>query len=115
VVIYKIEPSPAGNPPIISSLPVLANVPINNGIDVTDYVDQTTVTQGIGPLTTTQVQSILAAVASSVCQPADVVTDELGLGKYGLSSQQLEDAGYLKCGTTARFLGNTQQEGSQGS
>jgi hypothetical protein len=97
-----------GNPSIISSLPVLANVPINNGIDVTDYVDQTTVTEGIGPLSSTQVQAILAAVASSVCQPADVATDELGVGKYGLSVQQLEDAGYLKCGTTARFLGNTQ-------
>jgi hypothetical protein len=47
----------------------------------------------------------MAAVAASVCQPADVVTDELGVGKYGLSAQQLEDAGYLKCGTTARFLG----------
>jgi hypothetical protein len=97
-----------GNPTIISSLPVLANVPINNGIDVTDYVDQTTVTEGIGPLSATQVQAILAAVASSVCQPADVATNELGVGKYGLSAQQLEDAGYLKCGTTARFLGNAQ-------
>jgi len=115
VVIYSTQPLPTGDAPIVSSLPVLANVPINNGIDVTDYVDQTTVTTGIGPLTTTQVQSILAAVASSVCQRADVVTDELGLGKYGLSSQQLEDAGYLKCGTTARFLGNTQLERTQGS
>jgi hypothetical protein len=37
---------------IISSLPVLANVPINNGITVADYVDQSTVTEGIGPLST---------------------------------------------------------------
>jgi hypothetical protein len=96
------------NQVIISSLPVLANVPINNGIDVADYVDQTTVTESIGPLSTTQVQAVLAAIAASVCQPADVITDELGVGKYGLSAQQLEDAGYLKCGTTARFLGNSQ-------
>ena len=34
--------------------------------------------------------------------------DELGVGKYGFSAQQLEDAGYLKCGTTARFLGQQQ-------
>lgn len=90
---------------IISSLPVLTDVPINNGITVADYVDQTTVTEGIGPLSTSQVQAVLAAIAASVCQPADVVTDELGVGKYGFSAQQLEDAGYLKCGTTARFLG----------
>jgi hypothetical protein len=93
---------------IISSLPVLTDVPINNGITVADYVDQTTVTEGIGPLSTAQVQAVMAAVAASVCQPADVVTDELGVGKYGFSAQQLEDAGYLKCGTTARFLGQTE-------
>jgi hypothetical protein len=93
------------NQTIISSLPVLTDVPINNGITVADYVDQTTVTEGIGPLSTSQVQAVMAAIAASVCQPADVVTDELGVGKYGFSAQQLEDAGYLKCGTTARFLG----------
>ena len=93
---------------VISSLPILANVPINNGITVADYVDQSTVTEGMGPLSTSQVQAVMAAVAASVCQPADVVTDELGVGKYGLSAQQLEDAGYLKCGTAARFLGQQQ-------
>jgi hypothetical protein len=100
--------APTNNQLIISSLPVLTTVPINNGIDVADYVDQSTVTESIGPLSTTQVQAVLAAVAASVCQPADVASDELGVGKYGLSVQQLEDAGYLKCGTTARFLGNAQ-------
>jgi len=89
---------------IISSLPVLADVPINNGITVADYVDQTTVTEGIGPLSTSQVQAVMAAIAASVCQPADVATDEIGVGKYGFSVQQLEDAGYVKCGTAARFL-----------
>jgi len=93
---------------IISSLPILADVPINNGITVADYVGQSTVTEAIGPLSTAQVQAVMAAVAASVCQPADVVTDELGVGKYGFSAQQLEDAGYLKCGTTARFLGQTE-------
>ena len=93
---------------VISSLPVLSSVPINNGITVADYVSQSTVTEGIGPLSTSQVQAVMAAIAASVCQPADVVTDELGVGKYGLSAQQLEDAGYLKCGTTARFLGQPQ-------
>ena len=90
---------------IVSSLPVLTDVPINNGITVADYVDQTTVTEGIGPLSTSQVQAVMAAIAASVCQPADVATDEIGVGKYGFSVQQLEDAGYLKCGTAARFLG----------
>jgi hypothetical protein len=71
---------------------------------VSDYVDTGTVTGSIGPLTPTNVQAIMAAVAASVCQPADVITNELGLGKYGFNAEQLEAAGYLKPGTAARFL-----------
>ena len=89
---------------IVSSLPALRDVPINNGITVSDYVDTAVVTASIGPLTPTNVQAIMAAVAASVCQPADVITNELGVGKYGLNAEQLEAAGYLKPGTAARFL-----------
>jgi hypothetical protein len=89
---------------IVSSLPTLANVPINNGITVSDYVDTSVVTEPIGPLSTTQVQAVMAAVAASVCQPADIMTNDLGLGKYGFNAEQLEAAGYLKCGTRERFL-----------
>ena len=89
---------------VVSSLPALRDVPINNGITVSDYVDTSVVTASIGPLTPTNVQAIMAAVAASVCQPADVITNELGVGKYGLNAEQLEAAGYLKPGTAARFL-----------
>jgi hypothetical protein len=89
---------------IVSSLPALRDVPINNGITVSDYVDTSVVTASIGPLTPTNVQAIMAAVAASVCQPANVITNELGVGKYGFNAEQLEAAGYLKPGTAARFL-----------
>jgi hypothetical protein len=89
---------------VVSSLPALRDVPINNGITVSDYVDTSVVTASIGPLTPTNVQAIMAAVAASVCQPADVITNELGVGKYGFNAEQLEAAGYLKPGTAARFL-----------
>jgi hypothetical protein len=89
---------------VVSSLPALRDVPINNGITVSDYVDTSVVTASIGPLTPTNVQAIMAAIAASVCQPADVITNELGVGKYGLNAEQLEAAGYLKPGTAARFL-----------
>jgi hypothetical protein len=89
---------------VVSSLPALREVPINNGITVSDYVDTAAVTESIGPLTPTNVQAIMAAVAASVCQPADVITNELGVGKYGFNAEQLEAAGYLKPGTAARFL-----------
>jgi hypothetical protein len=93
-----------GTATIVSSLPSLADVPINNGITVSDYVDTSVVTTPIGPLSTTQVQAVMAAVAASVCQPADVITNASGVGKYGFNAEQLEAAGFLKCGTTARFL-----------
>ena len=94
----------AGGQAVVSSLPALRDVPINNGITVSDYVDTAVVTASIGPLTPTNVQAIMAAVAASVCQPADVMTNELGVGKYGFNAEQLEAAGYLKPGTAARFL-----------
>jgi hypothetical protein len=90
---------------VISSIPSLANVPINNGITLSDYIEQTTVTEPIGPLTANQVQAVLASIAAFVCQPVDVITNESGLGKYGFNAEQLEAAGYLKPGTSARFLG----------
>lgn len=92
------------NDGIISTLPSLAEVPINNGITVSDYVDTSVVTESIGPLSASEVQAIMAAVAASVCQPANYVTNELGVGKYGFNAKQLEAAGYLKPGTAAKFL-----------
>lgn len=92
------------NDGVVSSLPALTDVPINNGITVSDYVDTSVVTESIGLLSTSQVQAVMAAVAASVCQPANVITNESGVGKYGFNAQQLEAAGYLKPGTAARFL-----------
>jgi hypothetical protein len=58
----------------------------------------------IGPLTSTQIQALIAQVANIVDQPANVMTDEKGVGKYGLDCQQLEMAGYVKPGTWEQFI-----------
>ena len=92
---------------VITSLPVLADVPINNGITAAEYIDQSVITEPIGLLSATQVQAVMASIAAAVCQPADVITNELGLGKYGFNAAQLEEAGYLKPGTASRFLGES--------
>ena len=92
---------------ILSSLPPLSDVPVTNGITTADYLAQTTVVESIGPLAPSQVQAVLASIAAFVCQPADVITTESGVGKYGLNATQLEEAGYLKPGTSARFLGGS--------
>ena len=58
----------------------------------------------VGPLSSSQVQGLIAQVANFVDQPADVMTNEKGVGQYGLNCQQLEMAGYVKPGTYQQFI-----------
>ena len=58
----------------------------------------------IGPLSSIQVQGILAQIANLVDQPADTMSDDKGVGQYGLSCVQLEQAGYVKPNTWKRFI-----------
>jgi hypothetical protein len=48
----------------------------------------------------------MAQVANSVDQPATEISNEKGVGQYGLSCQQLEMAGYVKPGTWQQFIKN---------
>jgi hypothetical protein len=87
----------------ITALPRLNNVSVENPITASDYVAQTPVTDSIGPLTPAQVQGLLAAAARAADQAADVMTEQ-GIGKYKLTAPQLEELGYLKPGTSCRYL-----------
>ena len=60
--------------------------------------------RAIGPLSSGQVQGIMAQIANFVNQPANVMTNDKGVGQYGLSCQDLEQAGYVKPGTWAQFI-----------
>lgn len=77
---------------------ILVTVPVTNGITVADYSLQNRSQISIGTITPTQLTAVLAQVHKFLDQPADVVTNQ-GLGRYALSVQQLERAGYLKPGT----------------
>jgi len=97
------------NLPVITGIPELVNVPIENPIDQTDIVLARGSGFGpteVGPLTAFQVQALQAQLANSVDQPSDAITVEKGIGKYGLSCLQLEQLGYVKPGTYAKFLSN---------
>jgi len=87
----------------ITALPRLNNVPVQNPITASDYVAQTPVTESVGPLSPAQVQGLLAAAARAADQAADVMTEQ-GIGKYKLTAPQLEEMGYLKPGTSCRYL-----------
>ena len=97
------------NLPVVSGIPELVNVPIQNPVDQTDIVLARG--DGLGPspvgtLTAFQVQTLQAQLANQVNQASDVITQEKGIGKYGFNSLQLEQLGYVKPGTWARFLSN---------
>jgi len=95
------------NLPVVSGMPELVNVPIQNPVDQTDIVLARG--NGLGPspvgnLTAFQVQTLQAQLANQVDQASDVITQQKGIGKYGFNSLQLEQLGYVKPGTWARFL-----------
>ena len=94
---------------ITSTLGKLVGVPINNGIKVSDFLKTSSPNQGIGPLSVTQVQGLVAQTAAAVNQPATTVSSTNGIGKFGISPNQLEQQGYLKPGTVSNFLSNPAQ------
>ena len=93
--------------PTVVELPALDNVPIQNAINQADYIQVTSnpvdglLSQGVvpvGDLSATQTQAVMAQMSALVGQPFNIATQELGVGKYGFSAQQLERAGYIKPG-----------------
>jgi len=93
--------------PTITGIPSLVNTPLQNPITAANIanIKSTSFTPApIGPLSSSQVQGIMAQVANFVNQPANVMTNNKGVGQYGLDCQQLEQAGYVKPGTYQQFI-----------
>lgn len=93
--------------PTVTNIPSLVDVPLENPVTLANVVaitDTGYTAPAIGPLTSNQTQALMAQVANSVDQPANVVTEDKGVGKYGLDCQQLEMAGYVKPGTYQQFI-----------
>jgi hypothetical protein len=87
---------------IISGAPIVAPVPKLKG-PLTKPINQANVvavplTRPVGPLTVSQVQHVEAQIINLVDQPANVINN--GIGQYGMRIPQLEQAGYLKPGTS---------------
>lgn len=94
--------------PTVGGIPNLVNVPLQNPINQADIakagVNHTYTAPAIGPLNSNQVQGLLAQIANFVNQPHTVMTNETGVGQYGLNCQQLEMSGYVKPGTYQQFI-----------
>jgi len=93
-------------------LPNLANTPLTSPIDEADIVlikgddfaPSSIGANGTTALTEYQTQKILAQIVNLVDQPADQITRDKGLGQYGFTAYALEQAGYVKPGTSLRFF-----------
>ncbi|NBR23333.1 MAG: hypothetical protein EBU08_06075 [Micrococcales bacterium] len=85
---------------IAGAVTKIPNLPALNPTTISTFVN-TPVLAGstVGPLSTTQVQGLLSSTAASVNQPATEITNEKGLGTYGLTPDQLQQAGLIKPGT----------------
>ena len=68
------------------------------------YETQETIDVTIGNLQPEQITGMLAQANLNVSQSFNSISNDLGVGKFGFSAEQLEGAGYLKAGTTEFFL-----------
>jgi hypothetical protein len=75
-----------------------------DAIALEQYEDQAPAAFSIGSISPEQVTGMLAQSSFNVDQDAFTLSDELGVGKYGFSPDQLEAAGYLKPGTVEFYL-----------
>lgn len=93
--------------PVIASIPNLSNVlltdPINEGDIVTIKGDDLG-PDAVGPLSSYQVQKLLAQIANLVDQESDQISLNKGIGRFGFTAYALEEAGYVKPGTSLRFF-----------
>jgi len=91
------------------AIPSLVNTPLTNPVtqaNIAAIAGTGFTAPAIGSLTSIQTQTLMAQVVNTVAQPATIITNTRGVGKYGLSCQQLEIAGYVKPGTWQQFIQN---------
>jgi hypothetical protein len=64
-------------------------------------------TNGVRALTEYQVQKLLAQIANLVDQESDQISLTKGIGRFGFTAYQLEQAGYVKPGTSLKYFSNS--------
>ena len=84
------------------------------GISVANYGRQLPALRSMANLDESVVRGTVAQAAAISGQAVDQISNTGGVGKFGLSADQLERQGMIKAGTVARFLGpgstNTLQD-----
>jgi len=73
--------------PTAVSIPDLVDIPLTNPVTQADIAEITSTgftAPAIGSLTSIQTQALMAQVVNAVDQPATTITNDRGVGKYGL-------------------------------
>ena len=83
---------------------LLAGTVVVDGITASDFAVQPLVARVIGKLTKNDLRAMSAQAVKTAGQPNVTKSNTTGFGRYGFSSAQLEQVGYLKKGTTARYV-----------
>jgi hypothetical protein len=73
-------------------------------IEKGDYEAQNSATSNVGKIAPTKVTGMLAQSSKLVPQKFNEISNTVGVGKFGFSAPELEDAGFLKPGTADFFL-----------
>ena len=81
-----------------------AGLPVTDGITVGDIAKQASALTGIDQASVGDVRGAMAQASKLTGQAAGTLSNDVGVGKYGLSVPQLESAGLVKTGTAARYL-----------
>lgn len=97
------SPFPAA---VVAAIDSVADVEFNP-LSALDFEKQTPFDFNIGSIIPEQVTGMIAQASALVPQASNVISNTLGVGKFGLSAEQLEKAGYLKPGTVDFFLQDT--------
>lgn len=73
-------------------------------IEKGDYEAQPSATNNVGKIAPEKVTGMLAQASKEVPQNFNEISNTVGVGKFGFSAGELEDAGFLKSGTAEFFL-----------
>ena len=77
------------------------------GINAADFAKQGPALGALGSMSLPDLTGTLAQASKLVGQGAGTISNALGAGKFGFNATQLEQAGLVKPGTAATFLGTS--------
>jgi hypothetical protein len=90
--------------PSIPALSSLINTPVTLPVNPAEVLKQIPAVKSIPGLDTAQITGLLGSAATAVKQTVGSVSSVTGIGKFGLTPEQLESQGLIKPGTVDSFI-----------